>query len=145
MQPSNWESFPPDFLGIENSKQIFQGSPTFTTYPLVNDHIAGWTTTIFIRKYIFNPGSFSIAMLVYQRVPHIDKTKTTRFFPMETPPSHLWILPPLPSKKRPPGVLKFAQLGFRNGSRNQAMRYNTFLLKPLGGKGEATGGRIRNP
>ena len=37
-------------------------------YPLVNDHIAGWNIPIFNRKYIFNPGPFSIAMLDYRSV-----------------------------------------------------------------------------
>ena len=35
-----------------------------TLYPLVNDHIAAWNIPIFNRKYIFNPGPFSVAMLV---------------------------------------------------------------------------------
>ena len=40
----------------------------YNIYPLVNDHIAGWNITIFNRKYIFNPGPFSIAMLDYRSV-----------------------------------------------------------------------------
>ena len=37
-------------------------------YLLVNDHIAGWNIPMFNRKYIFIPGPFFIAMLVYRSV-----------------------------------------------------------------------------
>ena len=36
---------------------------TVNLTPLVNDHIAGWNISISNRKYIFNPGPFSIAMV----------------------------------------------------------------------------------
>ena len=35
-------------------------------------NIAGWNITIFNRKYIFNPGPFSIAMLVYRSVNDLE-------------------------------------------------------------------------
>ena len=38
------------------------------SYPLVNDHIAGWNIPMFSRKYIFHPGPFSIAMLSFGSV-----------------------------------------------------------------------------
>ena len=46
--------------------------------------MAGWKITSFNREYIFNPGPFSIAKLVYQRVVEREKLKKT--IPTKTPP-----------------------------------------------------------
>ncbi len=67
-------------------------SATSRTYPLGFTNIAGWNIPIFNRKYIFNPGPFSIAMLDYPRVyfealkaPKVENLKSNQDVPIPHP------------------------------------------------------------
>ena len=61
---------------IESSFLSFKGTQLkrtvfvvfFRGYPLGFTNIAGWNIPMFNRKNIFNPGPFSIDMLVYRSV-----------------------------------------------------------------------------
>ena len=52
---------------MEDDDSLSDPSMLRWIYPPVFPNIAGWKIPMFNREYIFNPGSFSIAMFVYQR------------------------------------------------------------------------------